>query len=389
MLKNVSPGQFLADYWQKRPLFLPSAVGIELPTLDADELAWLATQEDVESRLVFTERTNDKVSYRVEHGPFSDADLNALPAEDWTLLVQDVEKHLPDFREYFGLIPFVPSWRIDDLMVSFAAPGGSVGPHKDNYDVFLCQGEGSRNWRVSENREAPNDASSDSLSLLEPFKPTEERLCHSGDVLYIPPGVPHWGIAKNFCTTYSIGMRAPTKIELDAGYARIYLPDTETSSKDASDKPAVFYSDPDLQLLEANDGLIGPDAVRRIREQHLLDESLDDLRIVTVLGSVVTDPKAWLDPDAATEADVEDVLAGRRALQVHGMALVAWAEIGEQRIMFVNGHARKIPQSAAALIRTLCVERVLMPDAVHALAALPGGREFLTWVLEQGILDTS
>ena len=120
-----------------------------MPVLEPDELAWLATLPDVESRLVFTEGTRANARYRVEHGPFEEQRLSELPQSNWTLLVQDVEKHLPDFRQWFECVTFVPDWRIDDLMISFAAPGGSVGPHQDNYDVFLCQGMGRREWRLA------------------------------------------------------------------------------------------------------------------------------------------------------------------------------------------------------------------------------------------------
>ena len=113
---------------------MPGALDGIRPTLTSGELAWLATQDDVESRLVFTHRDGDSTHYRVQNGPFENDVLSSLPRQNWTLLVQDVDKHLPDFRALFSAVDFIPDWRIDDLMVSFAAPGGSVGPHKDNYD---------------------------------------------------------------------------------------------------------------------------------------------------------------------------------------------------------------------------------------------------------------
>ncbi len=183
------PGQltaqrFLDVHWQKKPLRIPGAISGELPTLTADELAWLATLDDVESRLVFTERHDDRVTYRVEHGPFASAELEDLPSNDWTLLVQDVDKHLPDFRAYFALTDFIPDWRIDDLMVSFAAPGGSVGPHQDNYDVFLVQGSGSRCWHLAEAESIAPALDSQVLRLLEEFLDPSPVVAKNGDVLY-------------------------------------------------------------------------------------------------------------------------------------------------------------------------------------------------------------
>ena len=123
MLKNLPADLFLSQHWQKSHAFLASAAGHALPELDADELAWLATLPDVESRLVLTERDGDATRYRLENGPFDYARLGSLPGQDWTLLVNDVDKHLPVFRAYLDMADFIPDWRIDDLMVSFAAPG--------------------------------------------------------------------------------------------------------------------------------------------------------------------------------------------------------------------------------------------------------------------------
>lgn len=366
---------------------MPGAVDLDLPTLDANELAWLATLSDVESRLVFTERVGNKTHYRVEQGPFAESDLNALPDKDWTLLVQDIEKHLPDFRKYFRLCPFIPSWRFDDLMISFATPGGSVGPHKDNYDVFLCQGEGSRDWRISHDRSIPMDSSATSLSLLESFEPTEERLCTTGDVLYLPPGIPHWGIANTPCMTYSIGMRAPTKMEIAAAYSRVYSPARENSISDDAPAASIFYSDPDLRPEEALNGAIALESIQRMREQRLMDESCSDEELMTVLGSVVTDPKAWLDPEHATVDEMNEVLQGRQDFCVHGMALTAWCETSRFNLVFVNGLSRSIPGAALALVQELCTERFASRKTVQTLVARPEGLEFVSWLLAHGLPD--
>ena len=141
-----------------------SALGRVQPSISRNELAWLATLEDVESRLVFVDRNNNKCRYRAESGPFDPEYLRCLPTRDWTLLVHDVEKQLPAMRALFQHVPFIPDWRIDDLMVSFAAPGGGVGPHRDNYDVFLCQGIGIRNWRYTSDSVAADRQASDDLA---------------------------------------------------------------------------------------------------------------------------------------------------------------------------------------------------------------------------------
>jgi hypothetical protein len=142
-------------------------------------------------------------------------------------------------------------------------------------------------------------------------------------------------------------------------------------------------------LSEARQGKIAIDAVRRIREQNLLDNSLSDEALMTALGSVITDPKAWLDPDKATAEEVEEILHGRHAIRVHGMALLAWCDTEQFRIVFANGAPRKFPVAGIELVRALCDERVVMPDTIQLLNSCPEGPEFVYWLLAQGVLDTS
>ena len=183
----VSAKAFLARHWQKAPLFIPQALDGLRPSVTRNELGWLATLDDVESRIVFTTTSQGRTRYRAEAGPFDSDYLAALPKRGWTLLVHDVEKHLPVMRRLFAAVPFIPDWRIDDLMVSFAAPGGGVGPHTDNYDVFLCQGIGVREWRVTTDRVANDTSASKELALTQPFD-GEVSVARQGDVLYLPLG---------------------------------------------------------------------------------------------------------------------------------------------------------------------------------------------------------
>ena len=245
---------------------MPSALQAVEPALTSSELAWLATQDDVESRLVFTRQDGANLHYEVRHGPFPNDVLSSLPRRNWTLLVQDVEKHLPDFRALFAAVDFIPDWRIDDLMVSFAAPGGSVGPHRDNYDVFLCQGEGIREWHLGDQDKVTEDASQNDLSLLKPFVDQEPISAANRDVLYLAPGVPHWGIARDSCMTYSIGMRAPNLAELHSGAARLFGELDNAAARSSATASDVFYEDPDLTTDEAVPGLISGAAIHRAQE---------------------------------------------------------------------------------------------------------------------------
>lgn len=365
---------------------MPQALDDIHPSLDSGELAWLATQEDVESRLVFTHGRGEDKHYEVRHGPFQNDVLSSLPRQDWTLLVQDVEKHLPDFRALFTATDFIPDWRIDDLMVSFAAPGGSVGPHQDNYDVFLCQGEGVREWHLGDKEKVLQDTSSHDLSLLKPFVDQEPQTAACGDVLYLPPGVPHWGIARDFCMTYSIGMRAPSLAELNAGAARLFNAMDDVSAKSSVLGADVFYEDPDLATNEAIPGFISGAAIQRAKKLMHKSPSLDERQIAMTLGSVATDPKAWLAPVCAADDEARkiiDALTRESSLSVHGMAGIAFCEIGDSGIIFANGHAREVSSAWLGIFRNICKSRTVTRAAICA----DDDTGLLHWLLTSGVFD--
>ena len=368
-----SPDRFLASHWQKRPLMM-NAASFSGPALSVNEAAWLATQSDVESRLVFTEHGDGSPTYRLEHGPFSESDLSGLPGENWTLLIQDVDKHLPEFREWFRAIRFIPDWRIDDLMISVAAPGGSVGPHIDNYDVFLVQVAGTRNWRTGDPALAAPDQSSAGLSLLKPFDTVSHWLARPGDVLYLPPGIPHWGVAAELCTTYSIGMRAPTRIELMAGADRVLGRTIEENETDD-----VFYDDSDLSVCEAQPGEIPRSALRRVASQELLFDDLNDHDLARVLGAVVTDPKAWLMPEPIQESEWPT--------GIHGMARLAWSAVDDSSLIFVNGADRSVSHEALAVFQRWCASRTVSDADMDHLRASPDGDACIEWLRLQGTFD--
>jgi ribosomal protein L16 Arg81 hydroxylase len=322
-----SADDFLARYWQKAPLFIPGALDRLRPRVTRNELGWLATLDDVESRIVFAECSGTRTRYTAETGPFDPEYLAALPKRGWTLLVHDVEKHLPIMRRLFAQVPFIPDWRIDDLMVSFAAPGGGVGPHADNYDVFLCQGIGVREWRVTREH-VPDDArASDDLALKEPFR-GDLHVAREGDVLYLPPGVAHWGTANRACITYSIGMRAPQLSDLGGT-----LPDKHGENQDVAE----------------------------------------------ALGRFVTETKAWLRPDGAAPNEVRQCLQDQLRLAVHGMARIAWDNCN----VYVNGRCRPLESGEAAVVEQICRTRELRRRA----PAFELARELLGWMLETGAFE--
>ena len=234
LLGGLSPSRFLRDYWHKRPLLIRQAVPDFGGLLSPGEMQQLACRDDVESRLIQGSGTQ----WQLDEGPFRKTDFKRLPKTEWTLLVQSLNHWLPEADALLAQFNFIPHARLDDLMVSYAVPGGSVGPHFDSYDVFLLQGQGHRRWQISTQTDLDllDDAP---VKVLRHFKAEEEWLLGPGDMLYLPPHVAHYGVAEDACTTYSIGFRSPLTEELAHGFL-VHLQDTLTLEG--------RYADPDLRL---------------------------------------------------------------------------------------------------------------------------------------------
>jgi len=366
---SLTPDDFLKRHWQKKTLLMPRALPQLRPSISRNELGWLATLEDVESRLVFVDNDGGNRRYRAETGPFDPEYLADLPKGNWSLLVHDVEKHLPAMRALFKHVPFIPDWRIDDLMVSFAAPGGGVGPHVDNYDVFLCQGIGVRNWRFTEDDVAPNSAASSDLALLHEIDGGDESDLSEGDVLYLPPGVAHWGTAKRACMTYSIGMRAPQASDLSVQL------DCEPPN------PIAFYRDANLGTKESSPGLISSESVERALTLLALPKS--KLReVARSLGLFATQPKGWLQPDSVEDDEVRsafEYFQNGGTLSVHGMSKIAF----DEHWLFVNGRSTELPAAAREAIGIICNDRRL---SGRSLRAGPNA-EWLLWMLGSGAFE--
>lgn len=219
---DLTPALFLAEYWQKKPLLIKNAFTQFTDPISADELAGLAMEEDVQSRIIAKNNNGDVSHWHVEHGPFED--YSAYGESDWTLLVQAANNWSEDTHQLLKPFNFIPNWRLDDVMVSFSTPNGGVGPHLDQYDVFILQGEGKRHWQVG----AP-DASLETLiphpdlKQVSVFTPIIDVVTEAGDLLYIPPNHPHNGIAITNALNFSIGFQSPSSQELLSGFADTLL----------------------------------------------------------------------------------------------------------------------------------------------------------------------
>jgi len=213
LLGGRSARAFLADHWQKRPLLVRGAWPRFADPVSVSDLFGLAARADCESRLVI----RDRARWRLEHGPFPAGRARTLPARRWTLLVQGLNHFIPAADRLLRAFRFLPYARLDDVMVSYAAPGGGVGPHVDSYDVFLLQGGGRRRWRIAPARGLEPDPRAP-LKVLRGFRAAHEWVLEPGDMLYLPPGVAHEGTALEPCFTYSIGFRAPAARELGVAF---------------------------------------------------------------------------------------------------------------------------------------------------------------------------
>ncbi len=213
LLGGQTPHAFMRAHWQKRPLLVRRALPGFRGVIARRALERLAARDDVESRLIECSRNR----WRVTHGPLTRTRLARAGSTDWTLLVQGLNLHLEAADRLLRRFAFLPQARLDDVMVSYAAPGGGVGPHADSYDVFLLQGEGRRVWRLARPRDWVFAADAP-LKLIEDFRADDEYLLEPGDMLYLPPGWGHEGVALEPCFTYSIGFRAPQGAELAAAF---------------------------------------------------------------------------------------------------------------------------------------------------------------------------
>ena len=355
---GIDVHSFLRDYWQQRPLLMRQALpGIANP-LPPEELAGLACEPEIESRLI---QEQGDSPWQVRQGPFEETDFTSLPASHWTLLVQDVDKHLPAAAELLEHFAFIPRWRLDDLMISYAADRGSVGPHLDAYDVFLVQTLGQRRWRISTRPYGDADLLPGlDIKVLRHFDSEQEWLLEPGDVLYLPPGIAHWGIAEGPCMTCSVGFRSPSQRELAAGWLQTVLDNSSEQHR---------YRDP-RGLAPALGGEIPATAIAEVRA--LLEELChwQDDALAGWFGQFITEPKPQLEPlPADPELTPQELAAGLSSgerLVVHPYArlayVVAAAEGGQ---LFADGQAFTL-ERLAPWVAQLCDRQPLSGSGLSA-----------------------
>jgi len=346
VLKDFDSALFLRDYWQKKPLLIRNPWDAWQNPLEPDELAGLACEAEVESRLV----VGAQGSWAVEHGPLAEARFARLGQEPSTLLVQAVDHHIPEVAALIAPFRFIPNWRIDDVMVSYATDGGGVGPHYDQYDVFLIQGNGCRRWRVGQ---LCDDESSlvphDELRLLAEFRATDEWLLEPGDILYVPPRIAHDGVAVgDDCMTYSVGFRAPSRSELLTHFVDDLVAEMEDDDR---------YADPELATQE-NPGEISSDALDKLHQ--LAIEKLQDrsyfARWFGGYSSTRKYPETdWSPEDLVSETDISAQLKAGVFVTRNPASRFSFLRQDDATILlFVDGTSFHCEDSCATFAENLC-----------------------------------
>ncbi|HET7306244.1 MAG TPA: cupin domain-containing protein [Gammaproteobacteria bacterium] len=352
-LGDLTPRQFLEKHWQKKLLLIRQAFENFTPPLDPDELAGLACEEEVESRLVI-QHPGGTPEWTVRNGPFTAKDFAALPPTHWTLLVQDVDKHIPECADLLDHFNFLPDWRIDDLMISYAAPSGSVGPHIDAYDVFLLQGLGERHWQLDPSPESTAEVPGIDLKLLDNFISKEDYVLSAGDMLYLPPGVAHHGVAQNDCMTLSVGFRAPSYAEMLADFAGWLA---------AKADPEARYEDPGLTIDEAEGGRISNRARESIRTELRSHLQIDDAEMDRWFGCFITEPKPWLVTPPAEQflepRELVEALRNGRALHRSSYSRIHFISRPDGALLFCDGEAFDLSNDAAPVAPVLARQRRL------------------------------
>ncbi|WBG66737.1 cupin domain-containing protein [Pseudomonas citronellolis] len=379
LLGGISADEFLCDYWQKKPLLVRQAIpGFESP-LEADELAGLSLEDSVESRIVLE---HGNTPWEMRRGPFSEDTYKELPERDWTLLVQAVDQFVPEVAELLEHFKFLPSWRIDDVMISYAAPGGGVGPHFDNYDVFLLQGHGRRRWKVGQlcDADSPMLQHAD-LRILADFQQSDEWVLEPGDMLYLPPRVAHYGIAEDECMTYSVGFRAPSAAEVLTHF-------TDFLAQFLSDEER--YSDAGMAAVQSGEDQhkIQRDALDRLK--NLLQEHMSDERLLlTWFGQFMTEPRypELVAGEEIDDTDLRQALEDGAVLVRNPSARLAWSEVDVGLLLFSSGQSVVLPKAMEPLLKLVCSADALHSDNLGQWLGDEDGRKLLAELVKQGSLE--
>ncbi|TQF70571.1 cupin domain-containing protein [Pseudoalteromonas luteoviolacea] len=372
-INGMTQQEFLSNYWQKKPLLIKGGFTNFEDPLSAEELAGLAMEEAIESRLI----TNHEGNWQAHHGPFED--FSKLTDTHSTLLVQAVDHWHPPAAELLEPFRFIPNWRIDDLMISFSTPQGGVGPHLDQYDVFIIQGQGKRRWRVGLPDTSLKQFTKDKALLqVEQFNAIIDHELESGDILYIPPGCPHEGYAVENALNYSVGFRAPDQKDLISSFAD-HIIDQETGK--------LRYGDAELTLRESL-GEINLEDKKRVRE--LLNSLINDEALYSHwLGTFLSQPKHEMDLAPLDDALVADILTDEitpdDVIHRAGGVRAMYQILDDKILLSINGETYQIPSKYLEQVKVLTDETFFSFNEVKPALNCLEFKQTLTTLINDGL----
>ncbi len=383
-LYNIDWQDFLANTWQKKPLVIKNALPADaLAFLTPEDLAGLAMEEEVESRIVIEK--DGATPWELKRGPFNEEDFTSTPATHWTLLVQGVNHWLPEAAELLSAFDAIPRWRLDDVMVSYAPEEGGVGPHYDHYDVFLVQGKGTREWRLTtQHCTLDNYLPNMPLRLMDKFPVEETHILEAGDVLYLPAKVGHWGISRSDdCMTWSVGYRSLAAREMLEHFA-------DFAARESI--PAQWFKDPSWQNIN-HPADISREATQAARAA-LAALLADDATFHRWFGQFVTEPQGHqgsllsLPPERSLPLD----RFKRRINQGESLSadlMSRWAQDTTQspRLLHINGETTCVEDAVdQALLDQLCSVYDHTNESINRWMSNAANADLLHGLWQAGIL---
>ena len=379
MFGDISVEAFLRDYWQKKPLLIRNAFPNFQSPITQDELAGLACETDT-ARIVIEQ--GGAHPWEVRHGAFDDDDFSNLPETHWTLLVNDTDQQLPELKAVMEPFRFIPDWRIDDLMISFAVEGGSVGPHVDAYDVFLLQAQGQRRWQITTQPAHPDNFLPDlELRIMSDFQSEQEWVVEPGDLLYLPPNVPHYGVALNECMTYSIGFRAPSQADMLEKLLEDSLDDERLKQR---------FSDTERQQ-QGNPGELTATDMDRLVDFLVDALPQDEQSLQLWLGKYLTSPKANApqpEGESVSRAELSRLIRQKKKFEKALDARLMYFLSNNSLHLFTNGNHHELATQHLQFIEYLCKSAVLLPKEYAHFLTETVYFDTLQELLETGIFTT-
>ena len=354
-LGDLSVKVFMRDYWQQRPLLIQGAFKDYAFPVGRDEVLEMA-QDEFEDPCTLIREQGERTCWQVDYGPLAPEEIPASDGKPWTVLVRGGDRMQPSLTDVLEFYRFIPNWRLQDLQVSFAAPGGSAGPHHDRFDVFLIQADGTRVWKIesSQSSEMRPYVPHAEIPALADFEPDQEWVVEPGDVLYLPPMHAHWGIAESECVTYSVGFRMPRARHV----LRWMLDEARLEgSLDGmySDQGRAPTSDP---------GLVGEEVIDWA--QGILQRVADDREAIAAAFCRQQSNDDYFEPELMliSYAEVAHHLRNGATLYRVSAASFLYRPCGDSVNVYVLGRVYTVSKRLIAFVRLITGARPLDADSV-------------------------